>query len=729
MNQIISNYNQIKRKPGYVQPNFTDSSSLQRLLGVQQTVIGTPLNVGTVATNLRTDAGLASGMGAPIGPQQNFDSVIFRIIPKSVKPSLIRVRILENDQNGAVLGDTLVHVGGEIDDLVTVVAEFGSVIANWASTPLWFEFAMQSGYCWIMGGTTVYSTGAGYPVTRYTANASILLLSNTAAQVATHPYVEIANTGTRNVSVPFMSGAVSFGHSTFSAWGSPTRTLTPFNEIITAIVPNPTLIPTRAKCRIRAGSQSGAILGESSIDLNLTASVTNYVTFPFPRTVDPSGVVPWIEICTNGYWLSINEASTPVASPQFLYKGSQDVDTTLVGGTYPATQKNIWFQSALRSDSKTVRGGTSLRKAIKVIADASAATAIFAPVVDITVPASLPAVQDLEFNAYFDGIVTSHLRPEQFNIKFDTARGRLDDYRWRITPSSSGYTPATTSDIGNTAITITAEYNGSVLATAATTLKVKSKTTGAGQSRKCLLIGDSTLAGSEVPARINAIIAADNPTYGLTFLGTQGSGANKHEGFSGRKYNWFATDAASPFVFSGAFNFSTYMSTNSYTMASGDSVVFLLGINDFFGLTTDAAVAAEIVTVKANLAAMIASIQTYQAGLKIWLGMVIPPSHDQSAFGYNYAGSTQTRARYNRNIGLWRRELITTYGASTGSNIFLAPVNCNLDTRFNMVTSTEAVNQRNATTQSVQTNGVHPASTGYNQIGDAVYACLLSTET
>jgi len=42
----------------------------------------------------------------------------------------------------------------------------------------------------------------------------------------------------------------------------------------------------------------------------------------------------------------------------------------------------------------------------------------------------------------------------------------------------------------------------------------------------------------------------------VTLVGTKGTTPNKHEGTSGWTANQYYTDVASPFVFSGAFNFS-----------------------------------------------------------------------------------------------------------------------------------------------------------------------------
>ena len=54
----------------------------------------------------------------------------------------------------------------------------------------------------------------------------------------------------------------------------------------------------------------------------------------------------------------------------------------------------------------------------------------------------------------------------------------------------------------------------------------------------------------------------------------------------------------------------------------------------------------------------------------------------------------------------------------------MIPGNVNLDTENNFPTVKEAVNAQNPTVTVRQSNGVHPAVSGYNQMGDVYYAWL-----
>lgn len=347
------------------------------------------------------------------------------------------------------------------------------------------------------------------------------------------------------------------------------------------------------------------------------------------------------------------------------------------------------------------------------------------PFLELLLPPVIYGVEGMESNIYFDGLIDSYLRPSNYDIRVKCSRGRLDDNRWRITPSSTGYSPATTSDIGTTAFTVEVSYNGNLLATASSTLSVKAASTGSGVTRKALLIGDSLLSGGEIASHLNDLGVGNPTNYALTMIGTQG-GATKHEGYSGKTYDWMRNHADSPFTFSGSFDFAQYLTTNSFTMSSGDHVVFLLGVNDMFGWQNDADAIARVALMQADLAAMISNIQSAVPGVKIWVSLVTSPSQDQSSFGNHYPGTLQTRNRYNRNLGIWRKHLLDTYGGS--ATVKLMPINCCLDTRNNMVTEVQTVNARNSDTTVVQTNGEHPRALGDYQIGDCIYSCLLSAE-
>lgn len=186
-------------------------------------------------------------------------------------------------------------------------------------------------------------------------------------------------------------------------------------------------------------------------------------------------------------------------------------------------------------------------------------------------------------------------------------------------------------------------------------------------------------------------------------------------------FSSIASTPANPFWRHGTLSFSEYLAEHSLSIP--DIVVIQLGTNDVFIYNDDTALMTAIDKDLTSLDTLIASIQ--DAGVsKIGLMIVSPPASDQDAFGANY-GCGQLRARVKRNYLLWAKQMISKYNNRESDGIYLVPSNVALDTVNNMVYSPVApVNSRSNATMARQNNGVHPAISGYQQIGDALWAFI-----
>lgn len=180
--------------------------------------------------------------------------------------------------------------------------------------------------------------------------------------------------------------------------------------------------------------------------------------------------------------------------------------------------------------------------------------------------------------------------------------------------------------------------------------------------------------------------------------------------------------AGNPFWISGALNFAQYLSDNS--LATPDWVLIQLGTNDVAGITSDASALSTATTAFNQLDGLISSIKSADVSTRVGLMIPPPPSSDQDSFGANY-GAGINRHRFKRNILIWARELIAKYTGQEANRIYIVPSNTALDTVHNMsYASATPVNSRNSSTVQRQSNGVHPAISGYQQIADAVWAFL-----
>jgi lysophospholipase L1-like esterase len=177
-----------------------------------------------------------------------------------------------------------------------------------------------------------------------------------------------------------------------------------------------------------------------------------------------------------------------------------------------------------------------------------------------------------------------------------------------------------------------------------------------------------------------------------------------------------------PFWIEGQINFASYLT--QYSFPTMDWVIIQLGINDVFGQGTDEGAVALAQSYLSNLDNLIASIKASNAGTKVALMIPSPPSYDQDSFALS-EGFATTRYRFKRNIVLWAKTLIAKYSGQEASRIYVVPSNLNLDTSNNMNHTSEApINSRSTVVTARQNNGVHPATEGYQQLGDAVWAFL-----
>ena len=152
-----------------------------------------------------------------------------------------------------------------------------------------------------------------------------------------------------------------------------------------------------------------------------------------------------------------------------------------------------------------------------------------------------------------------------------------------------------------------------------------------------------------------------------------------------------------------------------------DVITFQLGVNDVFG-ATDENREKQIKKILQNADKLIAAFRKEAPDALIGVGFVTPGSN-QDGFGKSYA-CRQTAWGYYRNHFRLNQAMAKHFAKYKDAKLMMIPSNVGLDTENNFPTKKEAVNAENPTQVSRQSNGVHPAATGYNQIGDVYYAWL-----
>lgn len=342
------------------------------------------------------------------------------------------------------------------------------------------------------------------------------------------------------------------------------------------------------------------------------------------------------------------------------------------------------------------------------------------PVPDVVVPAYLFAMQGRECNVYLDNLHFSSAGDYFHKITASPSVGMQQSERYTWTPSAAQAS-------GTLTVAVHDKRTGTQLLSRSAQLRAAASSAGSGVNKKVIVVGDSLVAAGVITQTMLDIVTGGD-VMGVTLIGTKGTGSNKHEGRGGwsvAKYTTNFSDVpngANPFWKAGAVNFAQYLSDNA--LATPDWVFIHLGINDVFSQSDDAACSTFCDTTFASLDTLIASIKAADASVKIGLMIPTPPSSDQDAFGLSEALGA-TRWRFKRNILIWARQLCAKYNGQEANRIYVVPTNTAYDTVNNSSRAASApVNSRSTVTATRQNNGVHPATEGYRQIGDALWAFL-----
>jgi lysophospholipase L1-like esterase len=391
-----------------------------------------------------------------------------------------------------------------------------------------------------------------------------------------------------------------------------------------------------------------------------------------------------------------------------IYTGFTNPFTTPVGTAYMRFSADKTTKDSLQLEQSAV-ATTYENFGYKFIKS----TEINAVSVEMSLPDKIYGLVGQELNIYYDNIMNDKDTKYDFDVTCDI--GMQYEKFFRVLPTTAGNYP----------ISIKVYDNGVEKFEITSTIIIKGVTVGNGVTKSMLVIGDSTTASNTALTKLYESFIAD--VMNLTLIGTKGVAPIKHEGLSGWKASKFYTEAESPFVFSGVFNFSQYMTTNA--LATPDYVVINLGINDVFDANAGD-IASKSETILTQYQGMIDSIKAYNANIKIGLCLTIPPNYSQDPFGKSYFNGV-TRWRCKKNNFEFVKALITRFKGKEGLGIYLIPLNVNIDTKNNYAFENEQINARNTTMVLVPTahSGVHPAESGYWQIADTYWYWLKSFES
>ncbi|MFO1022474.1 MAG: GDSL-type esterase/lipase family protein [Planctomycetales bacterium] len=368
-------------------------------------------------------------------------------------------------------------------------------------------------------------------------------------------------------------------------------------------------------------------------------------------------------------------------------------------------------------------------------------TALFMPEMEVaefpgTIRLQLPpviyGVVGLETNLYFDNVVLV-VNPENYVFDVQCPKGRQQRERWTFAPKAE--------DVGEHALQLEVRNEKhELIARGKTVVKIASADSGAGKEISLLAIGDSLTHASVWPERVQKLCAGEK-NLKVKLIGSHEPGrvpGVRHEGYGGWTAERFGTyftgkartgdykERGSPFLYSGAdgkpvLDFTAYCKDVNGGKFP-EVVTIFLGPNDVYGLN-ESALEEGVRKILKHFDALVEMVHKVAPETVVGIMLPVPPAGTQDAFGANY-GNNQTRWQYKRNSHRLVEKLIERYGGRESEKISLIPTVVSLDCVHNYGAETAPWNADSEEKGSRLNNGVHPAVSGYHQIGDAVSAWL-----
>lgn len=240
-----------------------------------------------------------------------------------------------------------------------------------------------------------------------------------------------------------------------------------------------------------------------------------------------------------------------------------------------------------------------------------------------------------------------------------------------------------------------------------------------------MLIGDSLIQGTATIADSLRGRFTDGGGADIDLIGTQGSGDNEHEAYTGKGFSYFV-GSESPFWDTSVIDVQGYIADNLF--ADPDYFVIALGVNDAFGA---GASVLSTSTVMANATALVDSLLSPNSGYpdaKVLIVLQPVSAIDLSAFGDDYNTNlnvtTDQWIYYQQNMARLHAALIAEFDGGSRANVDVCAARLWVDRKYGYASTTAAVSSYDSTEEAVWTNYVHPDVDGKTQMAVAIYSHL-----
>lgn len=155
---------------------------------------------------------------------------------------------------------------------------------------------------------------------------------------------------------------------------------------------------------------------------------------------------------------------------------------------------------------------------VPIVADAASSTPV------LVIPPYIYGVQSRECNVYLDNLHVGDSSLFNHDVTNTVVNGAQQRERWTWTPTGAQTT-------GTLTVSAHSKITGDALASVTTNQRAAASTAGTGLTKTINVIGDSLINAGVITQTVIDIASSD--VMGVSFIGTRGTGANKHEGRGG----------------------------------------------------------------------------------------------------------------------------------------------------------------------------------------------------
>jgi len=331
----------------------------------------------------------------------------------------------------------------------------------------------------------------------------------------------------------------------------------------------------------------------------------------------------------------------------------------------------------------------------------------FSDKIEIQLPAIIDAVVGDTIQIFYQAL-TSSVRYDNFSfLVYDPSNLSKSFERY------FEYTPLVDSERELTFYVL--DVNGNVLDEKTTTIRAKSVVRSPATPQYVWAIGDSLTANNVWPNEFNRRLTG---TGGSPVANELTNITTHIEGNSGKEWNWYVNNEASPFVYSGVVDFEQYRLDNGLDVPNVAQI--MLTWNDVWITRTNSEWDTWTKDVYTFLDAYKLAFPSVDVKL---ISPPMPSTNGGLGTNYGAQGLNSASNESLMKINCLRMALIYERISKESGYEYVEHIQSALqmDSVNNMISIPKAVNTRNPTTEPFGLNGVHPADVGSWQLADAIY--------